>query len=487
MDSVAKSTLTNGSHPSRRSDARIAAFAEITTPVDPQLDHTTTIASRLRRQANDRQPPDDAAEGYRSIKYSSIPLAEVLNRNSPRLPSLPLDQNQHVARPRKSRRLEAESTRLLPRPPAREGTKTTLPPMLAPLHNPPVDAQVIPSISSDRFRPVRSDLPSSPTTEPPNGSSRPGKTGRRSKWSTEETNFLIQGVAKFGIGSWKKILKHPEYAFSPGRNSMDLKDRFRTCFPDEYRRSGAQLGPLESVIDDTGVRRGRGGRAIVELARLGLDTGMQFPKLDRRQRKTFTELEDANLLRGFQKHHAQWKKIQSDPTLDLSSRTRTDLRDRFRNRYPQLFKAAGYKHKTKKQPNVNNNDIGNEDSPSSQDTRQNTVQQPTISADSAPAPTSAPPPTMSEELELATLLLSHNAVSGTGTHTDASSYPPLPSLSSSGIIDPYDPGPVSAEQDSANAQFNRDILEWSRRNEAGPNASILPLSRILNAEHQDKE
>jgi Myb-like DNA-binding domain len=344
---------------------------------------------------------------------------------------------------------------------------------------------------------------------------RPGKRGKRSKWSVEETNYLIQGVAHFGIGGWKKILKHPEYKFKEGRNSIDLKDRFRTCFPDEYRKSGSQKGKVESTLDDSGKRRGRGSRTTVELAKMGYSGDIAFPKLERRARKNFTKAEDDALLQGFLKYPAQWKKIQSDPELGLSHRTRTDLRDRFRNRFPQRFKEAGYKHKAKQG--------GAAGAPSRE-------QEPIQESVREPPPTTLatnrnrqPKYPMPEEMELATLLINHNRGEPTSQSSDpkSDSVYPLPLLNT-GITDPYDPeftqSPNSPDDDGT--QLARGALDWAERQRGGAvtgatqttyedptvipnfnpyhltpllaherlsaNASTLPLSRILNAENNDE-
>ncbi|PIA16502.1 hypothetical protein COEREDRAFT_30427, partial [Coemansia reversa NRRL 1564] len=47
------------------------------------------------------------------------------------------------------------------------------------------------------------------------------------KWTDEETENLLQGCSKYGVGAWKKILDDPTFAFN-SRTSVDLKDRFRT-------------------------------------------------------------------------------------------------------------------------------------------------------------------------------------------------------------------------------------------------------------------
>ena len=46
----------------------------------------------------------------------------------------------------------------------------------------------------------------------------------RQKWTDAETDELLRGVARFGLGKWKKILNHPDFTFST-RTAVDLKDR----------------------------------------------------------------------------------------------------------------------------------------------------------------------------------------------------------------------------------------------------------------------
>ncbi|KAK9923679.1 hypothetical protein M0R45_032086 [Rubus argutus] len=51
---------------------------------------------------------------------------------------------------------------------------------------------------------------------------------QKQKWTPEEEDALLAGVAKHGAGKWKNILKDPE--FSPSlilRSNIDLKDKWR--------------------------------------------------------------------------------------------------------------------------------------------------------------------------------------------------------------------------------------------------------------------
>ena len=46
---------------------------------------------------------------------------------------------------------------------------------------------------------------------------------------------------------------------------------------------------------------------------------------------------------GYQKHGTLWATIVKDPVFQEQNRRSTDLRDRFRNAFPELYQAAGYK------------------------------------------------------------------------------------------------------------------------------------------------
>jgi hypothetical protein len=278
-----------------------------------------------------------------------------------------------------------------------------------------------------------------------------GKGKGKKKWSEEETAHLLQGVARFGIGSWKKILQHADYNFN-NRTAVDLKDRFRTCCPDEYRKSGSARGTVESILDDTtpengtleGKRLSASRKGPEELAKLGISG--PFPKRSRRQRREFTKAEDDSLLRGFIKHGAQWKKIQCDPSLILEHRSRTDLRDRFRNRYPQRFKEAGYMHRAK-HPTEGEDD---------QSKDANT-------GHSNPVPSSSSRPAV-EELDFSNLLLSSGSVleprpSGSKDDTQHSFR-----LHTS---DPYAsefPRLSPDDDDDGGIRLSRTIFDWADQN-----------------------
>ena len=196
-------------------------------------------------------------------------------------------------------------------------------------------------------------------------------TGRavllRNKWSEEETRQLLLGVQKHGMGNWKRILDDPAFATAfNNRKAVHLKDRFRTCFPDgidsglpaaatqTMRRataqdssaasqsrslSGSEEG-IESILGTSTykVRKKRKDhrKDASDLFQLGITA--PFSKSKRRPRRAFTEEEDRNILLGFEKYgQSSWSRIQQDPAFGLESRRPTDIRDRFRNRYPEKW------------------------------------------------------------------------------------------------------------------------------------------------------
>ena len=44
-------------------------------------------------------------------------------------------------------------------------------------------------------------------------------------WSYEETEELLKGVKKYGVGQWRQILEH--FHFGPHRTTTNLQDKWR--------------------------------------------------------------------------------------------------------------------------------------------------------------------------------------------------------------------------------------------------------------------
>lgn len=64
-------------------------------------------------------------------------------------------------------------------------------------------------------------------------------------------------------------------------------------------------------------------------------------KIKRRQRRKFTAEEDQALLQGHEEHGFSWQAIQKEEIFKAAGRTPTDLRDRFRTRFPEQYAQAG--------------------------------------------------------------------------------------------------------------------------------------------------
>lgn len=77
------------------------------------------------------------------------------------------------------------------------------------------------------------------------------------------------------------------------------------------------------------------------LASLGIPQPHYVDKPQRRSRRPFTTAEDEALLKGYAVHGFQWTSIQQDERLNLGHRKATDLRDRFRTKFPHAYREGG--------------------------------------------------------------------------------------------------------------------------------------------------
>ena len=197
---------------------------------------------------------------------------------------------------------------------------------------------------------------------------------KRTKWSQKETEDLLTGVSRFGIGRWKQILECTDFHFQ-GRTAVDLKDRFRVCRPGEglkakkiaVREGSAATRSMEGSQPDRKVRptpavievvhpipsvqrtTSEETEPINEATTSKAEIHGPFLKSKRRARREFSGEDDKNLLKGFKRHGPVWHKMRDDFELGFGMRHPTDLRDRFRIRYPDLFAQAGYKLKPKEE------------------------------------------------------------------------------------------------------------------------------------------
>ncbi|KAL8997011.1 MAG: hypothetical protein Q9169_003601 [Polycauliona sp. 2 TL-2023] len=151
---------------------------------------------------------------------------------------------------------------------------------------------------------------------------------KRSKWSEVETRSLIKGVDKYGVGKWTKVLNDPDFYFSEGRNAIDLKDRFRTLMgnPPAQPLEGVSYQQLLGYVDATSNSKQEHSSQKDE------------PQQSKRKPKhAWSAQEDESLVKGYEKHGFSWKLIAGDSMLALGNRTGTQIRDRFRKRFPELY------------------------------------------------------------------------------------------------------------------------------------------------------
>ena len=146
----------------------------------------------------------------------------------------------------------------------------------------------------------------------------------RRKWTVAETEDLMAGVRKHGVGKWKQILDDPTYRFDD-RNSVDLKDRYRVCSKDDTNMLLVTRTPITPATPP-----------------ISSDTSQSFQSKMRRKRRAWTSAEDDALLKGVGQYGFRWTLICEDPVLDLSHRRATDLRDRIRNKFPDGYKHAKF-------------------------------------------------------------------------------------------------------------------------------------------------
>ena len=357
--------------------------------------HSNWSPHRFSQNYDPTLQTDSGTERTRSGKLG-VSLAQVLN-----IDTATDDSSDFTLPPAKRQRFEEGSSGTLlqlplqlPKPEVKKkDRRSRIPPLIQGLHQPPPDAGLFPPITAnskheahapslqqekeleprlDQSKETNNDLPAQilEIAEEQTTKERQIKQPRKkNKWTKEETADLLKGVAKFGMGNWKAILSYDGYSFN-GRSAIDLKDRFRTCCPEAYRRcrrgeasnskkskttvqlSSDEIGATPASLEEESNRgepteletpKPKSARSHrlnpEELAELGIEG--PFSKKRRRERRVWTEDEDAALLKGLNIHGLQWAQIRNDSELGLQHRLPTDLRDRVRNRWPEKYKDAG--------------------------------------------------------------------------------------------------------------------------------------------------
>ena len=244
---------------------RTASRPEATLPTKPQ-DAVIKENTVLLKQRN----------ASSKLPASSIPLAEVLNsENDVAIVKESLSFMLQDSSSRRKRKVDGNERLKLPQlpAPAKKIRRPRIPPLLPGLYEPPPDAGLFPAITTDA---PAAPAPAPPPPPPPaplpetipsileeskkdaenitqvdepkiveekgdsgfmvlefpglgkvvkKGPKKPKTDQKRRRWTDEETNALLKGVAQFGIGNWTTILTFHTSAFN-NRSAQDLKDRY---------------------------------------------------------------------------------------------------------------------------------------------------------------------------------------------------------------------------------------------------------------------
>ncbi|PQE13440.1 hypothetical protein CJF32_00005334 [Rutstroemia sp. NJR-2017a WRK4] len=263
----------------------------------------------------------------------------------------------------------------LPKPPKKQrSNKQVVPPIIIGLFEPPPQAALFPPISSSSFHDShgRNTLNSeAPATAEVRGSLEED--------SVEGLTAVPSSDDPAPDVSRKRAKKNDVRARR--KSGVDLKDRFRTCCPDELMGQKRTPSKRKRIIgnddvEQTNAEKPKAGnlpdssvlrdspeassgaisnssvftkpkqekkprshrKKLTDLAQLGIQG--PFKPSERRERRLFSEQEDREILEGYDLYGPAWTRIQRDPRFHLQSRQPTDLRDRFRNKYPDRFRPC---------------------------------------------------------------------------------------------------------------------------------------------------
>lgn len=361
--------------------------------------HSSSIAPTDDNETNHRDAEEALRLGNVGVGKDTGTTERTLRSSSPQSLRKILDDNTGNARPLHPKKQQhrdngSDDFVQLPRPHKKQrSNKQVMPPIIIGLYEPPPQAALFPPIASSSFHDShgRNSLNAlaSKTTEAKEDfisddmvipategfydqnkntekKTKRKDVKRRNRWSEDETNNLLLGVHKYGVGKWTDILEDPAFSFN-NRSGVDLKDRFRTCCPDEMRgasrnsrnhntmpKTNPSFETFMLGIDEEAdvtlpnttssqfmnpVPKPRAHRKkVTDLQQLGIQG--PFKQSDRRERRPFSDQDDREIDQGYALYGPAWTRIQRDPQFNLQSRQPTDLRDRFRNRYPEKFRSA---------------------------------------------------------------------------------------------------------------------------------------------------
>lgn len=397
--SLSISELVEAQTDKEQKQFQLPSFISLAIVERSPVQHTQSI-SGLRPNKRLRLDYDDVAanDEYRHLPLPSQKDGQHVGRTKPLLPAMVT--GLHEPPPTAALLPSMATEKMLSRSPKKESRLQVEPSSIAYVRRgqgrPPERMINSPEITTMPLPPrvnnpaalneqeAKNKRHTGPKKKDPNPKSR--RTPKR--WTEGETEQLMHGVRKHGIGKWKQILADPDLNFDR-RSSVDLKDRFRVRMPDAYRdrdiavgeESTIQVvvepdqpnGPTQDSPSSNTPKDSSQSDPLTVPRAVDLTFGETPPtapgstlplptpeedtvsgpapvsKNQRRKRRPWTTVEDNDLMRGVQRHGFQWTMIHDDPNLNLSHRKATDLRDRIRNMFPDGYKNAGTRSSSKKE------------------------------------------------------------------------------------------------------------------------------------------
>lgn len=140
---------------------------------------------------------------------------------------------------------------------------------------------------------------------------------------------------------------------NPATPGSESASRTESPTTSSHKPSVSSMSPStpDTEVGSTSTRKSPPSRVTVTrtlsdesqstLESLGIPEAHVAKKSKRRSRNLFTSAEDEALLKGYATHGFQWTLIQQDPRLNLGHRRATDLRDRFRTKFPNAYRHGG--------------------------------------------------------------------------------------------------------------------------------------------------
>ncbi|KAI1910794.1 hypothetical protein LOZ39_003455 [Ophidiomyces ophidiicola] len=152
-------------------------------------------------------------------------------------------------------------------------------------------------------------------------------------------------VAKILLPDPRSTKNAPEFnrgPTGPSGLSQSVAQSNATCgtkVSNSYKKSQKQSQKRSSGISGSKELSNKSKSTLISL---GLHDPDMAVKSSRRHRRPFTAAEDDSLLKGYAVHGFQWTLIRQDKHLNLLHRKATDLRDRFRTKFPNVYREGGF-------------------------------------------------------------------------------------------------------------------------------------------------